>query len=270
MTPDEKVAHLLALARSTPFTSERETAIGLARPLFNKYRLTDARLRWDLLRALGLEAGPEPARSRAASPDGTSEGEDWAAWREWIAAEQAEQERWTRAWMKRAQRRQRANPAKPQPRASAPKKGTQRRRRGTLGRAGRQSKRVRVQGYASARTVWGVPSYTREIATRPIRFTCAWYQATVTQQRFPGPLPAYCSEDCKKETQRADPGARTPLSGAPAVTGRGGRSGREEPDLSPEAVSPGREAQGVSRPHSATIPGQAAWWTQRFSLALCL
>jgi len=128
MTPDEKVAHLFALARSTSFTSERNTAVGLARTPFNKYRLIDTRLRWDLLRALGLEAGPEPACSRAASPDGTSEGEDWAAWRERMAAEQAEQERWTRAWMKRAQRRQRAGPARPQPRASAPKTGTQRRR----------------------------------------------------------------------------------------------------------------------------------------------
>ena len=130
MTPDEKVAHLLALARSTSFTSERDTAVGLARTPFNKYRLIDTRLRWDLLRALGLEAGPEPVCSRAASPDGTSEGEDWAAWRERMAAEQAEQEQWTRAWMKRAQRRQRAGPAGPQPRASAPKTGTQRRRWG--------------------------------------------------------------------------------------------------------------------------------------------
>jgi len=97
------VAHLLALARSTPFASERETAVGLARTLFNKYRLTDARLRWDLLRALDLEAGPEPARPQASSSAGTADGEDWAAWREWMAAEQAEQERWTRAWMKRAQ-----------------------------------------------------------------------------------------------------------------------------------------------------------------------
>jgi len=48
-----------------------------------------------------------------------------------------------------------------------------------------------------------VTSYTREIATRPIRFTCAWCQDTVTQQRFPGPLPAYCSKTCKKEAQRA-------------------------------------------------------------------
>jgi len=203
MTPAAKVAQLLALARSTPFGSERETAVGLARTLFNKYRLTDARLRWDLLKALGLEAGPEPARSQASSSAGASAEEDWAMWREWMAAEQAEQERWTRAWVKRAQRRQRADPARSQPRASAPKTRTQRRRRGTSGRAGRHSKRVRVQGHASARTVWGVPSYTREITTRPIRFICAWCQDTVTQQRFPGPIPAYCSEDCQKEAQRA-------------------------------------------------------------------
>ncbi len=203
MTPDEKVAQLLALARSTPFTSERETAVGLARTLFNKYRLTDARLRWDLLRALGLEAGPEPARPQASSSAGASAEEDWAAWREWMTAEHAEQERWTRAWMKRAQRRQRPSPARPRPRASATRTGPQRRRRGTSGRAGHRTKRVRVQGHASVRTVWGVPSYTREIATRPIRFTCAWCQDTVTQQRFPGPLPAYCSEDCKREAQRA-------------------------------------------------------------------
>ncbi len=204
MTPDEKVAQLLALARSTSFASERETAVSLARTLFNKYRLTDARLRWDLLSALGLEAGPEPARPQASSSAGTADGEeDWAAWRAWMAAEQAEQERWTRAWMKRAQQRQRADPTRSRRRASATTTGTQRRRRGTSGRAGRQSKRVRVRGHASARTVWGVPSYTREIATRPIRFTCAWCQDTVTQQRFPGPLPVYCSEDCQKEAQRA-------------------------------------------------------------------
>ncbi len=120
-----------------------------------------------------------------------------------MAAEQAEQERWTRAWMKRAQQRQRADPTRLRPRANATKTGTQRRRRGTSGRAGRQSKRVRVQGHASARTIWGVLSYTREITTRPIRFICAWCENTITQQRFPGPLPVYCSEDCKKEAQRA-------------------------------------------------------------------
>jgi hypothetical protein len=40
----EKVRQLLALARSTPFAPERESAVRLARTLFNKYRLTDAHL----------------------------------------------------------------------------------------------------------------------------------------------------------------------------------------------------------------------------------
>jgi len=201
MTPDEKVAQLLALARSTPFTSERETAVGLVRTLFNKYRLTDRRLRWDLLRALGLEAGPEPARPQASSPRGTSDEQDWAWWREWMATEQAEQERWTRDGMKRAQRRQRAAPAGARTRTGK-RKGKKRHRRGTSGLAGRQRKWVRVRGHTSARTVWGVPSYRREITTRPVSFTCIWCQITVTQQRFPGPVPVYCSADCKAAAQR--------------------------------------------------------------------
>jgi len=179
MTPAEKVAQLLALARSTPFASERETAVCLARTLFNnKYWLTDRCLRRDLLSALVLEAGPEPARPQASSPAGTSEGEDWAAWREWMAAEQAEQERWTRAWMKRAQQRQRAGRARPR---TGTRKGTGRQgqRRNASGLRGRQRKRVRVRGHASVRTIWGVPSYTREIATRLVTFTCAWCQTTV-------------------------------------------------------------------------------------------
>ncbi len=118
---------------------------------------------------------------------------------EGVATEQAEQERWTRDRMKRAQRHQRAERAGERTRTGTRKRGG---RRGRSGLAGRQHKRVRVRGHASAHTVWGVPSYTREIATRPIRFTCAWCQETVTQQRFPGPVPAYCSEDCKVAAQR--------------------------------------------------------------------
>ena len=38
----------------------------------------------------------------------------------------------------------------------------------------------------------------RESAVRLIR----WCQQTVTQQRFPGPLPAYCSDGCKAEARR--------------------------------------------------------------------
>jgi len=213
MTPAEKVAQLLALARSTPFASERETAVGLARTLFNKYRLTDARLRWDLLKALGLEAGPEPARPQASSSARTADGEeDWAAWREWMAAEQAEQERWTRAWMKRAQRRQRADPTRPRRRASAPKTGTQRRRRGTSGRAGRQSKRVRVQGHASARTVWGVPSYTRE--TPPGRSGSSARGARTRSPNSASLAPCRCTA---RRTVRKKPSGRRPGSTYAAI-----------------------------------------------------
>jgi len=203
MTPCEKVAQLLALARSTSFAGERESAVRLARTLFNKHRLTDAHLRWELLRALGLEAGAEPARARAADAVGTSDDQDWARWREWMAAEQAEQDRWTRAWMKHAQQRQHARAARPRPHAGA-KKGTGRQgqRRNASGQRGRQRKWVRVRGHISARTLWGVPGYTREIATRLVTFTCAWCQTTVQQQRFPGPAPAYCSADCKADAQR--------------------------------------------------------------------
>jgi len=203
MTPCEKVAQLLALARSTPCVGERESAVRLARTLFNKHRLTDTHLRWELLTALGLEAGAEPARARAADAVGTSDDQDWARWREWMAAERAEQNRWTRAWMKHAQQCKRADPARPRARTGT-KKGTGRQgqRRGASGRGGRQRKWVRVRGHASARTTWGVPSYTREIATRLITFTCVWCQTTIQQQHFPGPVPAYCSAACKADAQR--------------------------------------------------------------------
>lgn len=64
MKASEKVRQLLALARSTSFAPERESAVRLARTLFNKYRLNDAHLRWELLTALGHDAGPEPFQAQ--------------------------------------------------------------------------------------------------------------------------------------------------------------------------------------------------------------
>jgi hypothetical protein len=46
------------------------------------------------------------------------------------------------------------------------------------------------------------PAFYRERATRPVSFTCQWCTKTVTQQRYPGPLPSYCSETCEQEAQR--------------------------------------------------------------------
>ena len=198
MTAREKVAQLLALARSTPFAGERETAVRLARTLFNKHRIADARLRWELLTALRLEAGPEPAPSQSPPAPAMPEETEWGWWAEWMAAEQADQERGTREGMKRRRRQQKTTRAgqnargRPRAETNSGSRGTPRHRR----------KRVWVRGHTSVRSFRRIPGYTREIATRPVMFTCTWCQDTVTQQRFPGPLPAYCSEGCKKEAQR--------------------------------------------------------------------
>lgn len=45
-------------------------------------------------------------------------------------------------------------------------------------------------------------AYSRTIRTRPVTFICAWCQKLVTQQRYPGPKPTYCSDTCKAEATR--------------------------------------------------------------------
>lgn len=67
MAARETIRQLLALAHSMTFEPERVTALERARVLFNKHRVTDLRLRWELLTALGRhdDAGPEPGRSHA-------------------------------------------------------------------------------------------------------------------------------------------------------------------------------------------------------------
>ncbi|MEO0562677.1 MAG: hypothetical protein AAF125_11210, partial [Chloroflexota bacterium] len=37
-----------------------------------------------------------------------------------------------------------------------------------------------------------VGTYTRRIRKRGVQFTCAECGETVTEQRFPGPMPKYC------------------------------------------------------------------------------
>jgi len=226
MTPAEKVAQLLALARSTPFASERETAVGLARTLFNKYRLTDRCLRWDLLKALGLEAGPEPARPQASSSAGASEEEDWAAWRAWMAAEQAEQERWTRAWMKRAQQRQRADPTRPRRRALRHEDGDAAPTAGDVGTGG-----AAPQAGAGA---WPCLGADRVGCAQLYAGDChpadQVHLRVVPGHGHPTALPrppagVLLGGLHERSSAGADPGARTPLSGAPTVTGYRGSSG---------------------------------------------
>jgi hypothetical protein len=47
------------------------------------------------------------------------------------------------------------------------------------------------------------PVYRRTITTRPVTFTCVRCAQTVTQQRFPGPVPRYCGPWCQRQAQQA-------------------------------------------------------------------
>jgi hypothetical protein len=46
------------------------------------------------------------------------------------------------------------------------------------------------------------PVYRQTIQTHPVTFTCQQCGATVTQQRYPGPLPRYCSTWCGQLARR--------------------------------------------------------------------
>ncbi len=46
MTVVEKIRQLLALAASTTFAGERDSALTKARLLFNKHKVADALVRW--------------------------------------------------------------------------------------------------------------------------------------------------------------------------------------------------------------------------------
>jgi len=46
------------------------------------------------------------------------------------------------------------------------------------------------------------PVYCRTIETRLVTFTCEGCTRTVTQQRFPGPVPRYCGDWCRYQAQR--------------------------------------------------------------------
>ncbi len=48
-----------------------------------------------------------------------------------------------------------------------------------------------------------VPAYLRQVSTRPVTFTCEMCKQTVTQQRYPGPTPKYCSEVCAQNAVEA-------------------------------------------------------------------
>lgn len=43
---------------------------------------------------------------------------------------------------------------------------------------------------------------TRHVDAREVTFTCVHCNQTVTQWRFPGPMPKYCTDECKAEARR--------------------------------------------------------------------
>lgn len=63
----------------------------------------------------------------------------------------------------------------------------------------RKSHTVQVVGNAEARARGQQAAYSRQVFTRPITFTCIVCEQTVTQQRYPGHTPLYCSDACQEE-----------------------------------------------------------------------
>jgi hypothetical protein len=66
-----------------------------------------------------------------------------------------------------------------------------------------ESKLVNVYGdkFAKARPRPQV-AFQRMISTQEVTFVCAVCEKTVTQQRYPGRHPRYCSDPCEEEGRR--------------------------------------------------------------------
>ena len=45
-------------------------------------------------------------------------------------------------------------------------------------------------------------TFTRQVRAQQHTITCAWCQAVVTLEQYPGPVPRYCSPLCKAEVAR--------------------------------------------------------------------
>ena len=65
------------------------------------------------------------------------------------------------------------------------------------------SKQITVAGEKQPRK-----AYSRTLTTRLVTFTCQQCGKQVSQQRFPGPRPRYCTEACKQKALRAGTLAR--------------------------------------------------------------
>ncbi len=66
-----------------------------------------------------------------------------------------------------------------------------------------EQRTVEIFGAHAEIRAYDNPVYTRVITTRPVTFTCGVCARTLTQQRFPGPLPRYCGDGCRASARRA-------------------------------------------------------------------
>jgi hypothetical protein len=48
-----------------------------------------------------------------------------------------------------------------------------------------------------------LPTRIRRVRARLVTLTCTWCQTVAEVEQFPGPLPRYCSDECREEAQRA-------------------------------------------------------------------
>jgi len=62
-----------------------------------------------------------------------------------------------------------------------------------------RAQEVEVFGQAADVLPYDRPAFRRRWVTSPRTFTCVQCQKTVTQERYPGPLPRYCSHACKDQ-----------------------------------------------------------------------
>ena len=62
---------------------------------------------------------------------------------------------------------------------------------------------VEIFGQLADLLPYDQPVYRRTVSTRAVTFTCQHCGRTVTQQRFPGPLPRYCGAGCRTQARRA-------------------------------------------------------------------
>jgi hypothetical protein len=64
-----------------------------------------------------------------------------------------------------------------------------------------ESQEVDVFGSKQAKDIlpYSTPAFSRTWTTRPATFTCMGCGQTVTQERYPGPTPSYCSPGCQSQ-----------------------------------------------------------------------